>query len=104
DPPGAMSIASRQPEPGPIETRVTHSYEPSPRETPVAQAPSLAMAQPFPPSLASVVSQLTAPRQAVPVPTTGAPERGAGRKAAESGAPLAALHSGRAEERSRPSE
>jgi hypothetical protein len=100
-----------------VETRVTHrhAHEPSPRELPVHHEPLIAMPQHFPPSLASVVTQLTAPRQSVPAPATSrqtvpapatqTPEHsGFKRAAAESVATtsLAATHSGPTEEHSLP--
>jgi hypothetical protein len=107
DPPRvARPQASSQPAPERIETRATyahernetrttHAHEQSPRETRVQQAPSIATPQPFPPSLASAVSQLSAPRQTVPAPAAYVAELGAS-------AFLPAQHSGRTEEFSQP--
>ena len=95
--------ASPQPEAESIDTRVTHRDAASPRGTPVRQAPS--SARPSPPSLASVVAQVTAPRQTAPLPATDTSERGGSRQtAAESGASasLSAQHTVRTEERSPP--
>jgi hypothetical protein len=96
DPPRVVRPqASSQPAPERSETRNTHAHEQSPRETPVRQAPSIATPQPFPPSLASAVSQLTAPKKTVPGPAAYAAELGAS-------AFLPAQHSGRIEEFSQP--
>jgi hypothetical protein len=93
DPPRVVRRqASSQPAPERSETRNTHPHEQSPRETPVRQAPSMATPQP---SLASVVSQLTAPKQTVPAPAAYAAELG-------ESAFFPAQHSGRTEEFSQP--
>ena len=104
DPPHAIRPqASSQPAPERIETRITHVHEPSPRETPVDHEPLIAIPQPFPPSLASVISQLTAPKQTVSVPATNAQEHsGSKETAVETGrsSSLPAQHSGRTQEHS----
>ncbi len=106
DPPHAIRPhAPSQLAPERIETRITHAHEPSPRETPVHHEPLIAMPQPFPPSLASVVSQLTAPKQTVSVPATHAPQQSGSKETAVETAPspsLPAQHSGRTEARSQP--
>jgi hypothetical protein len=92
-----------QPAPGQIKTHITHAPEPSRRETPVHDEPLIAMPHPFPPSLASVVSQLVLPKQTVLVPNPYVPERnGSKGTVAASGVSTAlpAQRSGRTEEHS----
>jgi hypothetical protein len=97
--------APSRPAPGPIEARLTHAHEPSPGERTVYHAPLIATPAPFPPSLASVVSRLTTPKQAVAVAATYAPDYGRSEgTAAQSGTAVAlpAQHSGRTEEHTQP--
>jgi hypothetical protein len=105
DPPRvARPQASSQPAPEGIETRATHAPEQSARDTPVHHEPLIATPQPFPPSLASVVSQLTAPKQTVAAAAAYELKHGdSNGTAAELGAAfLPAQHSGRTEQPSRP--
>jgi hypothetical protein len=104
DPPrGIRSPSPSQPAPEQIETRITHAPEPSRRETPVHDETSIAMPQPSPPSLASVVSQLTLPKRTVVAHNPDAPERDGFKETVTASGASTALpvqHFGRTEEHS----
>jgi hypothetical protein len=89
DPPRPIRPEASSPEQ--IETHIPRP-EPSPGETSVHHEPLVAARQPFPPSLASVVAQLTQPI----VPTIYAPEHSGASTA------LSAQRSGRTDEPSQP--